>query len=245
MQLSFGSGFTFGTRTDVANSTPVPLGIMQDISIAFSGDLKPLYGGQQFPVAFARGKMKIEGKAKLARLNGRLFNDLFFGQAMSTGQVLTALGEAGSVPAITTYTVTATNGATFQNDLGVFYAATGLPVTKVASAPTLGQYSVNNTTGVYTFATADASAAVLLSYTYTATTGQTITITQASMGVVPSFQSLFTTSFGGKTLTLKLNACSSSKLNFATKQDDWTIPEVDFEAGADVTGTVGTLSLSE
>jgi hypothetical protein len=244
MQLSFGSGFAFGVRTDVANSTPVPLGIMQDISIGFSGDLKPLYGNGQFAAAFGRGKVKIEGKAKMARLNGRLFNDLFFGQGMSTGQVLTALGEAGSVPAITTYTVTAANGATFQNDQGVFYAATGLPFTKVASAPAAGQYMVSPV-GVYTFAAADASAAVLLSYTYTATTGQTITISQQAMGSVPLFQGLFTTNYQGKTLTLKLNTCASSKLNFATKQDDWTIPELDFEAGADVAGNVGTLSLSE
>ena len=244
MQLSFGSGFIFGIRTDVANATPVPLGILQDVGLTFSGDIKPLYGEKEFAYAFARGKVKIEGKAKLGRINGRLFNDLFFGQTMTTGQVLSALGESAAIPASTPWTVTVANAATFQTDLGVVYAATGLPFTKVASAPTLGQYSVS-AVGVYTFSTSDASAAVQISYTYTATTGQTITITQASMGVVPSFQSLFTTSFGGKTLTLKLNACSSSKLNFATKQDDWTIPEVDFEAGADVTGTVGTLSLSE
>ena len=38
MQLSFGAGFCFGVRTDIANATPVALGIMQDISIAISGD---------------------------------------------------------------------------------------------------------------------------------------------------------------------------------------------------------------
>ena len=244
MQLSFGAGFAYGIRTDVANSTPVPLGIMQDIGLNFSGDLKPLYGSQQFAVAFARGKIKIEGKAKLARLNGRLFNDMFFGQTMATGQILTALGETASVPASTAYTITAANAATFGTDLGVIYASTGLPFTKVASAPTLGQYSVSNA-GVYTFAAADASAAVALAYTYTATTGQTITLTQQSMGVVPLFKGVFTTLFQGKTMALTLNSCAASKLSFATKQDDWTIPELDFEAGADVAGNVGSVAFSE
>jgi hypothetical protein len=244
MQLSFGAGFSFGIRSDVANSTPVPIGIMQDIAVNFSGDLKPLYGGSVFAIAFARGKMKIEGKAKFARMNGRIINDLFLGQAMTTGQVLTALGEAQSVPSATPWTVTAANAATFQADLGVFYNATQMPLTKVASAPTVGQYSVS-AVGVYTFATADASAAMLLNYTYTATTGQTIAITQQSMGAVPLFKNVFTTSYQGKVLTLTLNNCASSKFNFGTKLDDWTIPELDFEAGADLFGNVGTLALSE
>ncbi len=244
MQLSFGSGFIFGIRTDVANATPVPLGILQDVGLTFSGDIKPLYGEKEFAYAFARGKMKIEGKAKLGRINGRLFNDLFFGQTMATGQVLSALGESATIPASTPWTVTVANAATFQTDLGVVYAATGLPFTKVASAPTIGQYSVS-AVGIYTFATADASAAVSICYTYTATTGQTITITQATMGAVPTFKGVFTTSFQGKVMTLTLNNCVSEKLGFSTKQDDWTIPELDILAGADILGAIGSLTLSE
>lgn len=244
MQLSFGSGYAFGVRTDVAIATPVPLGIMQDIALDFSGDLKPLYGEKEFAYAFARGKVKIEGKAKMARFNGRLFNDLFFGQTMTTGQVLSALGETAAVPAITPWTVTVANAATFQTDLGVVYAATGLPFTKVASGPTIGQYAVS-AVGVYTFSTTDASAAIAISYTYTATTGQTITLTQQTMGATPLFKGVFTTAFQGKVLTLTLNNCAAAKLTFGTKQDDWTIPELDFQAGADILGNIGTLTLSE
>ena len=244
MQLSFGSGYAFGIRTDVANSSPVPLGIMQDIALDFSGDLKALYGEKEFAMAFARGKMKISGKAKMARFNGRLFNDLFVGQSMATGQLLTALGEAATIPATVSYIVTAANAATFQTDLGVVYAATGLPFTKVASAPAIGQYS-GPVAGVYTFAVADASTAVAISYTYTATTGQTITLTQQTMGIIPTFKGILTTAFQGKVLTMTLNNCAAAKLNFGTKQDDWTIPELDFEAGADILGAIGSLTFSE
>jgi hypothetical protein len=158
---------------------------------------------------------------------------------------LTSLNELGTVPAVSTYTLTAANGATFVADLGVAYQATGNLLTKVASAPTVGQYSVSNA-GVYTFAAADASAAVALNYDYTAAaSGTTITLSQQSMGSTPYFQAEFTTGFNGKFLTVKLYRCATSKLAIATKQDDWTIPEFDFEAAANSSGILGILSLSE
>ena len=38
--------------------------------------MKSLYGSRQFAEAFARGKFKIEGKAKIGRFNGRPVFDL-------------------------------------------------------------------------------------------------------------------------------------------------------------------------
>lgn len=55
---------------------------------------------------------------------------------------------------------------TFQSDAGVKYAATQVPLTKVAAAPALAQYAVS-ATGQYTFAAADVGAAVLISYCIT------------------------------------------------------------------------------
>lgn len=244
MQFSFGGGAIFGVRTDVANPTPVQLGILQDISIEFSGDMKELYGTSQFPVAIARGKTKITGKAKFAKLNGAAFNSLYFGQTLATGQTLAAVGEAGTVPAITPWKITVSNGTTWVADLGVVYALSGIPLTLVAAAPTLGQYSVA-AGGQYTFSTADASALVQISYTYTVTTGTTISIGNPQMGAVPTWRAAFTSTFNGKSLTLGLNACVSSKLSLPTKQDDWVINELDFQALADASGNVGTLSLAE
>ena len=51
------------------------------------------------------------------------------------------------------------------------YASTGVQLTPVGSGPTVGQYSVS--AGVYTFAAADASAALLISFLYT-TPGSTV-----------------------------------------------------------------------
>jgi hypothetical protein len=155
-------GFPVGGNT-AANPTPMKFGTLQDVTLDISGDVKQLYGQKQFPEAVARGKCKITGKSKFAAINGKMMNDLFFGQTLGTGMIKTALDESASVPT-TPFTVTVSNAAQFKQDWGVRYTATGIPLTRVASAPVLGQYSVNTGTGVYTFAAADTGAAVLIIY---------------------------------------------------------------------------------
>ena len=59
-----------------------------------------------------------------------------------------------------------TSYGTWGNDLGVTYAASGVPLTAVTGTPTTaGQYTVNEN-GTYNFNMADAGAAILLSYGY-------------------------------------------------------------------------------
>lgn len=247
-QFTFGSGFLFGTRTDIATQTPQFFGTIQDVSVEFSSSSKELYGPYQFPVAVARGKSKITCKAKLGLLSGLLFNSLFFGGTMVAGEVLTAVSEAGAVPGTSTYTVTVSNSAHFTTDLGVYYLSTGLPLKLVASGPTAGQYSVS--AGVYTFAAADANANVLISYQYTnSSAGQKLTLTNPPLGSNPVFSaSLFTQATlqsGVKNATLNLHSCVSDKVSFSTKLDDWMIPEFDFAAFADASNTVFDWSFSD
>lgn len=72
------------------------------------------------------------------------------------------------------YQVTVANTTSFIDD-GVFYVATGQQLTKVASSPTQGQYTVTSG-GLYTFAAADTGQVVEINYTSTAsyTSGGTI-----------------------------------------------------------------------
>lgn len=243
-QYLFGSGVLYGVRTDVAGATPVQFGALQEVQVDISFQTKELYGQSQFPLAVARGTAKVTGKAKLARIVGRAFNDLFFGQTASPGQTLTAFQEAASVPAASPYTVAVANGATWSADLGVVHAATGLPLIRVASAPAAGEYAVS--AGTYTFASGDAGAALLVSYAYGETTsGQTLVLANQLLGSAPQFQATLAASFQGKQLTLKLNACIATKLSLPTKLEDFTVPELDFSAFADAAGNVGTLSVAE
>jgi hypothetical protein len=246
-QYAFAAGYLFGLRNDVANATPVRFGALQEVQIDIQYTLKELYGQNAFPLAIARGQSKIQGKAKFAQINGLAFNNLFFGQTQSQGQQATSVLEAATVPAATPFTATVANAASFVADLGVAYAATGVPLTKVTGAPTAaGQYSVNAATGVYTFFSGDAGAAVLVTYTFNVTTsGQKITIANTVAGVTPTFQVNLAQPWNGKTLNLQLNSCVSGKLGLATKAEDFLVPELDFSAQADAAGNIGALSLGE
>jgi hypothetical protein len=248
MQLSFGSGALWGERTDLTGSGigPRQFGVLQDIQIDFDWTDKELYGQVQFPVAIARGQGKISGKAKFAQILGLLYSDIFFGTTAATGQFAVSELEAAVVPATTPFTVTVANAASYNDDLGVVYAANGRRFNRVASPSAAGQYSVNFSSGIYTFAAADANAAVLISYTYnTAASGNKLTLTNQLMGTTPTFKATFYTTYNGEGTALRLNACTANKLSFPTKIDDWTISELDFMAFADASGTIGYLSTVE
>ena len=239
--LAFGSGNFYGISS-AANSTPRKFATMQDVQFDLQFTTKQLYGQNQVAIDIRRGQAKFSGKAKFAQINGSMLNDLFFSQTATTGLLLSAVGEAGTVSA-TPFTVTVANAATFDTDLGVVYAATGEPLTRVASAPAQGQYSV--ATGVYTFNSADTGVSVLIDYLYTAATGGTkVALSNQSMGTTPTFMGIFSTTASGKNVTLKLNLCTSNKLSLQTKIEDYTIPELDFEVMADASNNIGTLSVA-
>jgi hypothetical protein len=312
---TFGSGVLYARRTDVANSTPRKFATLQDVSVDFKGELKSLNGQYQFPDSVARGKTSISGKAKFGRVNGPVFNELFFGETPTVGCTLAAFKETATVgtsptaatsvatasggttltftavpagvvvgsfvsdsttsaaiaagttvTAKTTTTVTLSaptsasvgsgdsivfspsyavaNQTTFGVDLGVVYVGTGEMLTYVASSPTVGEYSVEG--GTYIFSSADAGKALYIDYTYTsAASGTTIPITGHLMGFSPTFSATLVAPFRGNSMILTLNACISESLAFATKQDDYAIPELDFQAFLDNSGDIGTLSLSD
>lgn len=241
---SFGSGVLFGVRGDIANATPINFGLLQDVSIDFNFNLKELYGQYQFPVALGRGMGKINLKASVARISAYAFGNLFFGLATSAGQTATAFAETGTIPG-TPYQLTAANTATFVDDLGVVFAATGLPLTKVASGPTTGQYSVS-AAGVYTFAAADTTLAVLISYTYTiASTGRSVPVTNQLLGTTPYFGCQFYSTFESLAWNIKFVKCVSSKLSLATKLEDFVIPNFEFSAFANAAGAIATISHAE
>lgn len=245
MQFSFGSGILWGVRTDVVPNQPVRFGALQDVQIDFSADVKQLYGQMQLPLDVARGKQKIEGKAKVGAISAAAYNTLFFGGTITKGQNQVSYSEPMMVPAASPYTATVQNAATFVQDLGLRYASTGAPLIVVTGTPTAaGQYSCIN--GVYTFDAADEGMALLADYEYTsATLGQTITGGNPLMGAAPRFGATFTNMYEGNSLTLTLYSCVSTKLSIPTKIDDYTITELDFSAYANAAGQTFQLSTTQ
>ena len=242
---AFGPGILVATRTDIANATPYNIGNAQEFSFDFKANVKELFGQNQLPLDVARGTVKVSGKIKAALISGYAWNTLFFGANFQSGGWKWNPSEAQSVPGSSTYTITPTNAATFEADLGVVYAASGLPLTRVASVAAIGQYSVNTSTGVYTFYSADASAAVLISYTSTVTTGQTLLLTNTLIGTSPTFKLDYYTTRGGQSFIARLNQAQAASINLATKLEDFLMPEIDVSMYADAAGNLGKLVYSQ
>jgi hypothetical protein len=242
MQYGFGVGI-LSVIPSGSNPTPLQCGVLQDVSVDMvAGASKQLRGQYKYPVAVAEGEASITGKASFARIFSNLFNQIL-GGAQTTGMNLASINELGTVPASGPYTVSVTNAATFIENLSVIDATTGLEMTRVASAPATGQYAV--TAGVYTFAAADASHVVWLSYSYSSTNGYTVTVSNALMGAGSTFSLVAYNQYESKYMGLKFPAIKAPKLSLAMKMADFTMQNVDFEAYADSTGKVAYLYSSE
>ena len=248
-QFNFGLGTLYLVRTDIAVPTPVRVGTLQDCSVSMSFDVKELYGQYQAPVSVARGKQKITGKAKFANLGARQLNDAFFGQTLATGEQVQIVDEGGvsgtAVPA-TPYQIVVANGSAMSVgtpgiDLGVFNAATGIQMTRVAAAPTAGQYSCDMTTGTYTFSSTDHTAGVMVNISYSyfeTTTGSRITAYNQLMGASPTFRLNLGNQYGGNKMALTLYQAIPTKMSWDFKSEDFTIPDFEFSAFADPMGRV-------
>ena len=235
---SFGSGILYATPSG-ANATPIQFGALQDVSVDLSRTIKSLYGQGQQALAIGAAQLKATGKAKMGFINAKIYSDLFYGVATSVGTVVLAQNEAASVPASTPWTVNVVNKTTFTTDLGVTYAG-GAVFTKVASAPTVGQYSV--AAGIYTFAAADVGAPVLISYEYTsAATGTTLAVGSVLQGVQPIITVDLYRGYNGVGERHRFWACVVGKLSIPTKMADFGIAELDFEAFTDASGRFHTI----
>lgn len=258
MQLTFGSGEVFAEMiTDaygnrVQNATPVRIMGLQEMSVDLLAELKEFYGQNRFALAVAQGKVKVSGKFKGALINGLTLNTLFFGAEFATGtmKALWANTDGKDIPAQAPYNVPLTGmapGGTFVEDQGVM-SSDGTAMIKVASNPKAGQYSVS-ANGVYSFNEADKGKTVYPSFTYTVSmpSAKKIELTNMAMGNTPTFKLKYLTQFKGKKALLELESVTSGKLGlFSTKNDDFSVPEIDFTASTDEAGfKVGTLWIQE
>jgi len=244
--LMFGSGVALAapqpsSGNPAPNPTPMALGVLQNIKLTLGADIKSLYGIDQWAVDTAIGKRSIKGSFEFAQISNLLMNQLFFGDATTAGTVDTTTypGEAHTIPAVTTYTVTVTNAALVPlYDYGVTYALTGVALQKVGTLTAAGQYMVNLSTGVYTFDAADASAPVLINYSWTpsGTAGSTLTAATHPMGWGPIISLNLVFPYEGGGLGFYLPNVRLGKIDIATKLEDYTMYTTDYEGFAGPNG---------
>ena len=247
-QFAFGSGTLVGKRTDVTGTPPALLGTLQDVTLDFDRKIELLLGQYNMAVAAGGGEFKIAGKAKFARLQATQINNLFLGQTLTANSMVEmTIGETDTVTAAA---VSVANGATFLEDFGVFYATTGAQLVPVAASPTQGQYiAPTGSPGTYTFNAGDNGAAVVIYYSYSVASGNKIALANQLMGPMPLFEVSLKETFNyfgvNKDIVVKLNACVAPKLSLPFSNQKFTVAEFDFQAIADASNNIGTISLTE
>jgi hypothetical protein len=237
------------TETNEAHTVPAPAGpytvtvtqaatFVSNVTVKYAATLNPL-------ICVASGS-EAAGKYSFAPATG-IYTfaaadasvDMLFTYTRTT----TATAEAHTVPNPVSQTVTATYNATWANDLGVKYALTGIQLGCVAGgAEATGFYSV--AAGVYTFAAGDSAAVVALTYSYTAATGNKITITNNLMGDAPYFEMVFDIIFEGNNAQLHMVKAVANKWTFGSKLDDFTIPDWEGEFMCNDAGILGYISFT-
>jgi hypothetical protein len=243
MNVQFGTGVLSAIPNAgnlAANPSPQNVGILQDAQIDFAGDIKELFGQNQMPVATARGKMKVTGKAKLALLDPNMLNQIFFGQAQNVGVNRFVYNESHTFGSVIS-TVPVTNLATFNTDYGVIGGTTGKQFIKVTGTPLIGQYK-NTGTGTYTFAATETELSVFISYTWTdVSSGSTITLNNQLMGYAPYVQMILYNSFRGELFAIEMYSCVLGKISLPTKQEDFWIMDIDWTCNVNAAGILGKI----
>lgn len=251
MRIMFGAGQLFalpGTFSGGAfNASPVWFATLQDVDITIDATIKELRGQFQFPDDTAISDKKITWKAGFGRFSIDVWNNIYFGDTISTGSNSGGSGAGGGVPQVqeavtlnaTTFTVSHSSG--FTQDMGVLFASNFQGFQKVTGVPTTGQYNV--TAGVYGFAAADNNKAVLISYRYGITTGKVLVVQNHVQGWGPQFEMVLSQPYQELTSNipnyLDLYACKCGKLTAPLKRADYMISDLEGQTFANSAGFIG------
>jgi hypothetical protein len=246
-QLGFGAGVLVIKR--VGTATPIRFGVLQEASPEFSSDVKMLYGGNRYAVAQAGGKTTASVKAKYAGFNGTQLNEVYFGGTLTdvgrprfaNNELILGGGGGASVA----------NAGAFLADAGVIVKWSGRPLYGFdpAVVGATGDYTVAG--GAYSFGGANFTAAdqnpdtgavdLYISYVYTDATGKKLVFGNPLMGSQPVFSAYVNAEFDGRSGLWFFPRCVTKKLTFATKLDDFTMNDFEFDIVSDISDSLGEL----
>ena len=261
MQIQFGIGGVL-IRPNGGNaatpSWPQQLFTIQEGSIDTTTKLEKLMGQNKGPDDVAPSDMETKFKSGFAYMSPDLYNSLAFGDTVATGTTNTGsaipvIQEKHAIPTTPfQVTIAPPNSGTFAKDLGVTFAnQITYQLQRVTGTPTTGQYAVNESSGVYTFASADevSGYSVLISYSYTETTvGRLLTVTNHIQGYGPTCEVFIPMTYqGGNNLSLSGGAAYNSlhvrnmrisKIGWPMKRNGYMISDLEGECFPDGTGAI-------
>jgi hypothetical protein len=252
--FTFGAGFLVATPNldingvAVANPSPVQFGTLQEVSVDESFEMKPLYGALKFPVAVGQGKGKVSIKVKEANINAELWNSLFYGTALLANYKEAYNDLAGTSVPTSPGNITPTIHGTAIKDLGVT-DVNGVPLVRVATAPTSGQYTFDSNTGVYGFDPVhDFNKQYFINYAYAGTASaakKELVIPNQAMGTQPVISLVLQEKYQGKMMYVEYPNVISTNMSRTFKNDDWTIYDFTLEAFADTSNNISYVYLYE
>lgn len=228
--------------SSVANATPKRIADLKGVALDHATEVKSLVTENFYPVDATPAGGNITGKIDSADFSQELLRAAMPWLATATGGSKLAFEEQDTIPG-TPYQLVVDHAADFQTDLGVYDVTSGVYLTKVASAPATGQYSVS--AGTYTFAAADTGHIVRMTYRYNVTTTpDTLTASQHTAEKRSDYYSLYLTNGAGSTdeVGIYLPKVVLSGLPFAFKDKDFTSHELSFIALPDSTGKIMEIS---
>jgi hypothetical protein len=112
----------------------------------------------------------------------------------------------------------------------LIFKDTGVRLERVAAAPATGEYSVDQATGIYTFAAADKKLGVVISYIYTVATGKTLLVKNSPAGSTKKVRTFLFNERDSKMFAVDLFAVRYNEIGIATKQGDFWMTDVAYKA---------------
>ncbi len=230
-----------GRRAPQADLTPIRLGNLKGIELNVEMELNPARTPHQFKVNMAAGEKEIRGTASLGAFSSRAINQLYFGEQAGVGARLIKNDDRADIPG-TPFQITPTvpSSGTWESDLGACFTTDGTALTRVASSPAAGEYSV--AAGVYTFNSADTTKEVSISYIYDISGGEKISVVNQFKDLAASFEIILQGRYNDRQVTWILNKCVADAFSLPSTTEAFLVTDFEFEAIADLNGNVGTIS---
>lgn len=243
----FGPGVLYFQSVSTANATPYNIGSINELSMDIKADVKDLWGQKQFPLLVATGTKSIDVSIKAAKTSGQAINTFLLGGTFTIGTEYDISTTASTAIPGTPYQITPTppSTGTFNKDLGVINADTGQPYKLVTGTPTTGQYAVS--AGVYTFAAADTTDLVKISFAYSFTSGaagQSLIIPNNDIGTTEVVTLDYKSTLYGATYFLRLFNVVMTGVKTSHKVSDFMMPEYSGKAFANASDQIGIISLA-
>ncbi|MCK9622192.1 MAG: hypothetical protein M0R47_16850 [Methylobacter sp.] len=210
----------------IAVPTPINMEDLIDYSIDPKKELKMHQGQREFSFAAASGSASVEVSFTHKKATA-LTLSILTGETVEAGRE--DIAEVSSTVPATPFEVTPTvpSSGTYAKNLGVRFGDTGgadafTDLVRVASSPTTGQYSVNESTGVYTYAAADTGKPVVQRFLYTVATGASFVLNNRDMGATPEYHLILSSAkYQGNSLLTNIPRFVLESQSLPFKVDDF------------------------